>query len=309
VIRVVCLITLVFAARASAQQPSEADRLFEEGRQLAKDQKYAEACEKFEKSFAIDSTVGTELNLADCHEHLGHLRRAWELFTAAAEASAKTDDQTRTTFAQERADAVAKRLATIVIHPPEPMPPALTIIIAGRTLTGAELRDRVDPGDIEISVSIPDRPPYTTRVTAAAGATIDVPIPPFKAPIEHPPPVEQPTARRNRVRLVWAFAGAGGASALTATILTLVGRSHYNKTADGDHCDHVSGGITCDSIGDKKIHDAQHLADIGTGFAVGSLVLVGAAAALYFTAPKNEPMSISPAIGAGSVGVSVRGAF
>jgi len=309
--RIVCLLTLLVATRVNAQPSSEADRLFEEGRSLAKEGKYVEACEKFEKSFAIDAGVGTELNLADCHEHLGHLRKAWELFTAAADASAKTDDTQRTNFARERADTVARRLATIVIQPPDPVPPALTIVIAGRTLTGAELRDRVDPGLVEISVSIPDRPPYTTRVSALPGATIEVPIPPFKAgPTPEPPPEERPpmSPRRKRMILAWSLGGGAGVTAVIGTVLTLKGRSDYNSTADGAHCDRVTGGITCDAIGNSQIKDAQRLADIGTGFAIGTALLAGAAIAVYFTAPQDSVV-VSPAVTSEQVGVSVTGRF
>lgn len=64
--------------------PSDADRLFEEGRGLAKDGKYSEACARFTKSFEIEHVLGTELNLADCEEKLRHLRAVSSVREAGA---------------------------------------------------------------------------------------------------------------------------------------------------------------------------------------------------------------------------------
>lgn len=320
VLRVVRSITLLFTLsftlsfavdEVRAQPPPspdavEADRLFEEGRALAKEKQYAEACERFTRSFKLDPTVGTQLNLADCHEQLGHLREAWQLFLAAAEQSERTTDEKRTKFARDRADAVAARLATIVITVTQPTTPGLVIRIGGREVAAAaELRDRVDPGEVEITAVVPERPAFTTSVKATSGATIQVTIPTFELPTV---PTSTGTRRdRSRVRLAWGLAGASGALAIAATILTLKGRSDYNATADGPDCMRVTGGIICNPAGDAKIGDAQRLADVGTVFAIGCGVFLAASASVYFTAPR-EPIVVPTATGQ-SIGVAVTGAF
>ena len=312
-LRVVCLITaLVVSTRASAQpappDATEADRLFEEGRTHSKAKRYVEACDLFERSFKLDPTVGTELNLADCHEQLGHLRQAWQLFTAAAEQSARSTDEKRTKFARERADAVAARLATIVVKIAQPNVVGMTITIAGQsTPVAAELRERLDPGDVEIVATVPGHPPFAQTVKAAGGATVVIDVPAFTIAVA--PRLEPgPRRSRGRVRLAWGLAGAGGVTAIAATVLTLKGRNDYNTTADGMDCMRVTGGITCNASGDLAIADAQRLADVGTMFAIGSGVLLAASAAIYFTAP-HEPMVVMPMATARSVGVAVSGSF
>jgi len=52
-------------------------------------------------------------------------------------------------------------------------------------------------------------------------------------------------------------------------VFSLEGAVAYNTTAMGElHA--RGGGITCDADGDRKIADAQKLADVGTVFAIGS---------------------------------------
>ena len=72
---VIAIIGVVSHAHA---QTAESTKLFEEGRALAKAGNFTEACAKFETSLSLDPAVGTKLNFADCHEHLGHFALALE---------------------------------------------------------------------------------------------------------------------------------------------------------------------------------------------------------------------------------------
>src|SRR3569623_3520899 len=114
---------------AAAQTPSEGAKLFEQGRELAKQNKYSEACAKFAQSYALDNGVGTELNLADCHEHLGHIAQAWRRRDDAAQRSA--DNPSRQKFAKDRADSLAPKLAPAVVNVPDPDVAGLSITIVG----------------------------------------------------------------------------------------------------------------------------------------------------------------------------------
>lgn len=284
----------------------EADRLFEEGRLLAKDKNWKEACDRFDRSYRLDPSIGTTLNLADCHEQLGHLRQAWTLFEQAAKESAQTPEVKRTTLARERADAVATKLALVVVHVPQPAPVGLTI--GGRSIAiSTDIRDRVEPGDVEVVATFADRPRFATTIKAMAGATVVVDVPAVIAAT--PVPIDKPDAHRRRVRIAWTVGGVGAASAIVATALTLSARSSYNKTADGSDCMRVDGGITCNDAGDRAIADAQGRADLGTGFAIGAIALLGTGAVLYFTAPREPSVQVAPvAIDRGG-GVTIRGRF
>jgi hypothetical protein len=305
VLRVIVLVAL--ATPAFAEPTEEADRLFEEGRALAKDQHWPEACDRFERSFQIDPSIGTTLNLADCHEHLGHLRKAWELFEAAAAKAAQAGDK-REGFAHERSGTVGKSLATVVVRLPRPMPANVVVMIGGRgVVAAAEIHERVDPGDVEVIASIPEKPRFAKTVAANKGAVVEVDVPPtFGAPVVVP---EVGTRRaRSRVRLAFGLTIGGAGSAVAATLLTLKAKSDYNTAADGPNCMHVTGGIRCNDTGDKAITSAQRLADIGTGFAIGAAALVGAAAIVYFTAPR-EPLVVAPVASEHSLGLAVRRSF
>jgi hypothetical protein len=302
---------LVASARAQpgGATASEADRLFGEGRALAKAGKFEEACERFERSFELDPATGTSLNLADCQEREGHPRKAWEMFTSAAEHFELDGDTARAKFARDRASAVASKLATIVVHIGRPQPKGLAITIAGRSVqpTG-EIRELVDPGAIEVTASAPDRVGFVTAKQAAAGAEIVIELPDLvRATTSSTPTVDH---RSGRITLAWGFAGLAGASAISGIAFTLVGRSHYNTVADDPtYCSHATGTLACNDTGRQKIHDAQRLADIGTGFAIGCAALAAASAVIYFTAPHHPAVKISPAATAQSVGLVVGGTF
>jgi hypothetical protein len=56
--------------------------------------------------------------------------------------------------------------------------------------------------------------------------------------------------------------------------------------------------------GPRLIHLAGARADLATGFAIGGAVLVGAAAAVFFTAPR-ESVRVAPIAGGGALGLGL----
>ncbi|HTR49261.1 MAG TPA: hypothetical protein VMJ10_01060, partial [Kofleriaceae bacterium] len=199
--------------------PTEADRLFEEGRALAGEKKFAEACDRFQKSFDLDHATGTELNLADCHQQLGHLRKAWELFTSAADEFERAGNAARTKFARDHADAVAAKLATVVVHVPQPMPTGFAVTIAGRVVQPRpEIRELVEAGDVEITAAAPGRAGFVTKRQAVSGATLELDVPALAEQMISSQVHEVVTERRrSRVHLAWAAGGVAIASAISAT--------------------------------------------------------------------------------------------
>src|SRR5204863_8164314 len=92
----------VIAARAALAGPEQAraDQLFAEGRALAKARRFAEACERFAASDALEHTFGTTVNLGDCAARDGHLARAWQLYSDAAQLAESDGAPDRTRFAR-----------------------------------------------------------------------------------------------------------------------------------------------------------------------------------------------------------------
>src|SRR3954469_777029 len=82
-----------------------AEQLFNQGRDLAKANQWADACPKFEASLHYDPVLGTKLNLATCYEHIGKLASAWGLYRESIELAKKSGDVKRRDYAQKQAAA------------------------------------------------------------------------------------------------------------------------------------------------------------------------------------------------------------
>lgn len=306
--RLAAFALLALVRVAAAQTPSEGAKLFEQGRELAKQNKYSEACAKFEQSYALDNGVGTELNLADCHEHLGHIAQAWRMFDDAAQRSA--DNPSRQKFAKDRADALAPKLATAVVNVPDPDVAGLSITIAGRAVKASTIiTERVDPGAIAVHAATPTRTLFDATKDAAAGATVIFDLPRAPSLVEHheePAPV----LTRRHSRVVWSYAvgGAGAATLVGGIAVGLVARGNYNDAVDPKNgCVTTSSGLSCPAAQRQKALDAGSLADVGTVLgAVGVAALV-TGIVLYATAPKD--LAVTPMASNQSAGVAISGRF
>jgi hypothetical protein len=307
VLRWIVTSSIVLGAAGAAAEPTDpvrAKTLFDEGRALASRGEHAAACGRFAESLALDHKIGTELNLADCNERLGHVAEAWRLFdVAAGEAKASGDE--REAYARGRADTLVTRLMTIVVKIPQPMPPALKVTIGGRDVQpAAEIRERIDPGDVEVIATAPDRPRFARVAKGIAGATVIVEVRADEPPVE-----TGTTRRRSRVYLAWGLGGVAAASAIVSAALIVKAKRDYDHAADGSDCMHTADGrISCNDAGNKAIHDSQRLGWISTGFAAGAGVLLAGAAVVYFTAPRDS-IAVAPIAAESAVGVVVAGRF
>ncbi len=147
-----CASLLAPAARAEGR----ARLLFEQGRKLAQQGRYAEACPKLVQSFQLEIATGTEFNLADCLEHIGERERARTLFIDVVQKSLDAGQKERAAAAHDRAARLASAPAPetpeaklepvpeLVIEAPKPEQPVepqpdarLRQVVAAR----AKLRD------------------------------------------------------------------------------------------------------------------------------------------------------------------------
>ena len=282
--RIAITIAIVLATPAAAA-PSEADRLFEEGRELAKRGDYSGACQRFAKSFELDRGLGTELNLADCNEHLGHVALAWHLFRHVADDGERKGDSARAQLARTRLSELATRVGTLSIRVADPRMPGLTIAVDGRALIpGPVIREIVDPSDVEVIATAPGRERFARAAKVGAGETVivDVELPAIAAVSVIAPPPER---RKSRVHVAIGMGAVAVAAAITGVALGIDARLRYDSvTGDRAHCD---PGPVCDAVGQHGIDRSQAIANVGTGFVIGAAVMAAVAAVVYVTAPHD----------------------
>jgi len=180
---------LLAGVAVADRNPDVAKRLFSEGRTLYGQGKFIEACVLFEKSYQLDPAVGTKLNLAECAERDNKPRAAWLLWISAADEFEREEDK-RERFARGRADALAAKLATVIVKVAKPKQQGLAIQIAGREVAPAsEITDRLDPGTIAVVAKAPGREEFETTVAVALGGKVTVEVPVLaRIGGEEPPP-------------------------------------------------------------------------------------------------------------------------
>jgi hypothetical protein len=301
------LVEAVAFAQPTPDQALQAKTLFDEGRKLADAAKWQEACDTFARSYALDPAIGTELNIGDCQEHLGHLAIAWHMFDDAAK---KDSDPDRVKYAHGRAATLAPKLAAVMIKLPDPGAVGLVVKVAGSPVPpAAEITTMVDPGDVAIEVTAPGRAADTRTIHASAGQTLAVD---FGAAASAPPPSETVSATpskehrlHSRVVIAETITAVGGAGVVTGVVLGLVARSKYNG-AFPSHCMNTDKPI-CDPAGLSTTTSAITLANVGTVFAIAGVGAMIAGGVVYFTAPKE--IVVTPTASGQGGGISISGTF
>lgn len=163
--------TLVAPARAQGgPEVALAEALYQQGRALVAEGRYAEACPKFGESYRLDPATGTLLNLAACYEHTGKTASAWLAYNEAIAASRRDGRDDRVRYVQERLAALESRLSRLTIHVAPGADVAGLAIHLNGVLVGPAARGLatpVDPGPHRIEASAPGRTPWALDVVVA----------------------------------------------------------------------------------------------------------------------------------------------
>jgi hypothetical protein len=162
------LLALPVAARAevpSGSAAAMAEALFQQGRDLLKEKRYAEACARFEDSQRLDPKLGTLLNLAVCHETVGRFATAWAEYTSAATRARRDGQREREDFARGKAEALGQRLARVVIRV-EAAVDGEVVTLDGKPLSGALLVAPLplDPGEHTLAAVAPGRVSWSSTL-------------------------------------------------------------------------------------------------------------------------------------------------
>jgi serine/threonine-protein kinase len=338
------LVLFTSKAFAGADEKIAAEALFDEGKRLMVEGKFAVACDKLEQSERTDPAVGTLLYLAECYEKSGRPASAWATFREAASAARAGGQQERARIGQER----AARL--------EPLLVKLTINVAAEdaNLSGFTVKRStesippamwggpvpVDPGDYTVEASAPGYESFSRHITVGKDSvSVDVPalraLPPSATPpsasASEPGAPTTPLINTNgaisTTPLPPATADTGGGGMSTPEIVGLViagagvvslgigtvfGVNAISKNDDakkfcprGSQCDDPRG----ESLS-KDANSAAVVANITVG--IGAAALVGGGL-LYFLSPSRKTSAAGvhfiPAFSAREVGAMAEGRF
>lgn len=165
-------------ARDARADSATAQALFDQGKKLMTEKKYAEACPKFEESQKLDPGLGTQMNLALCYESMGRTASAWSLYLEVA-GSAKSAGQTdREKRARDSAKALEPKLSKLTIEVASP-PTGLEVkrngVLVNQATWGTPIP--VDPGDVTVTAMAPDRKEWseTVKIEKPGETKISVP--------------------------------------------------------------------------------------------------------------------------------------
>jgi hypothetical protein len=309
------LMALVLVSRAASAQSVDtkalAEQLFNQARELAKAEKWEEACPKFEASLRYEAVLGTQLNLATCYEHVGKLASAWGLYRDAAELARKAGDDKRAAYAQTKAGALVPRLPTLRISVASGGPAELVVERDGVAMTAGEFGVAlyVDPGEHVVAASAPGHVAFERIVATVEGKAETLSIPPLAAqpaqgettqpsaeraarlPASPPPPL-----RPSRTRL-YAGLGVGAAGLVAAGVGVAFGLAAKSKNDDAKQL--CGDDLVCDSgnfqRGKELVDDARSKATRATVLmAVGGVAIV-AGTVLVLTAPRAKANALERA--------------
>jgi len=317
-------------AQATPQDQAVAQSLYDEGRTLMNAKNFAQACPKLEESQRLDPSPATEFHLADCYEQVGRTASAWAAFLEVASTSKLAGRSEREKVARDRADALAPKLTKLAINVPAVAQVAGLVVKRNGTVVregqwGAAVP--VDQGPQAIEASAPGKLAWQSQVQAAGeGKTTSVDVPALQdapAPVaESATPAASPAssapgastgeatlssgARGNTQRIVAVV--VAGVGVVGVAIGGVFGASALGKNSDANS-GHCGTDNVCDGQGVTLRQNAVHAGNVSTiAFVAGGVAIAGGAV-LWFTAPSNHGIQAAPAIGGGSYGAVVRGAW
>ncbi len=270
---------------------SEAQRLFDEARDLMEHGHYAEACARLERSEALDPGIGTEFNLARCYELQGRLASARAMYRRVVDETHAAGQTARETVARDLAAQLQPRVAHVAFRVSSPVP-ALEIRLDGAPVTGTDwaVPVEVDPGEHEVVASAPAFASWKMFVRVShetETAVVDVPPLVPAAALAEPPSREEGLPRatagepRGRTqRLVAIVLGGVGLAAL-------VPGSYFGVRAISlaSQAQPLCPGNQCDPTGYSDRQGSLDAGNLSTGFFVAGGVLLAAAAVAWLTAP------------------------
>jgi hypothetical protein len=306
-----CLLALflaapVFGAEISASDKATAAALFAEARALFDQGKTAEALAKYEASQRLDPTVGALLNIARCHEKLGHYASAWGAADAAEILAKKLGDEERRAYSANWKKQLDPKLARLRIDV-APDAQGIQIRLDGKPLPAGALSSAlpVDPGDHAVDVDADGKPLWhvPVHIDAKPGTMV----------VRVPAPGAPPFWNGQRIASV-AMGGVGVAGIVVGAVFGVRAANLMDESKphcvdlNPDPCDRQ--GVTLRDQADASAWVSNISIGVGAAAIAGGVVL-------FLTAPSSRPskpdtvarIEILPTATPVTQGLIVRGTF
>jgi hypothetical protein len=325
------LLAAPLPALAQAGDKAAAESLFQAGRELMNQKRYADACPKFAESQKLDPSAGTSLNLGQCYEALGKTASAWAEYKAGAgiaHTQGRTEQEAK---ANEFAAKLEPRLSKLRIDLGPDAGGIAGLVVkrdgveVGRGSLGIGIA--VDPGDHTITASAPGykewsattrlgtehdaRSVVVTGLTKEAVAVVPpagAGAPPAVGAGQPPPPAAPPASGSSTMRTTgWILGGAGVVGLGVGAVLGGLAMSQAgNAKNDPTLCPNK----VCTTAGRAEIDGANGKALGSTiGFIAGGALLATGVVLLVVSGPsaKKEAAqaSLVPSAGPGGGGLTL----
>lgn len=291
-------LTLAPFALAQSNASLEADRLFAEAKELAEGGHYPEACPKLERSLQLDPAIGTEFNLADCHEHIGRLASAYRHYRTVEKSAHVAGKAEREAAAQARLTALKPKLGWLRVEP-APGSAVAKLEVDGEALSPSAANESpeglpLDPGARKVQAVSTAKDTWTQTVDVQPGATVTVT--PFKDALDRRARLASSSERGGTQRTVAVAVGAVGLTGLVVGgvtgILSLTTHNEAVELGGPLGCADPSRPCTGPQAEAEKAADTWTRATTFGNVSTVAFIVGGVAAAtaivLYVTAPKGR---------------------
>jgi len=327
-----CLLCLALAPPAGAQpgNAAAAETLFQEGMELLKAKRHAEACPKLAESHRLDPGTGVLLYLGDCYAAIDKTASAWAAYQEALPRAKSEGNAVRQQAAEAGIAAMTPRLLKVQVE----VPAASRVEGLQVRRDGVELQPAawgsaipLDPGEHVVAASAPGKQPFRAVVTLTEGtsppvttvtvALVDTagaaePAP----PVAPPPPAAVPVAPGPEppgdegdgltgMQTTGLILGGVGVAAVVVAAITGVMVLGERSTID-DECDETAR--TCSQAGLDAIDSQDTLGVVNTvAWGVG-IAGLGAGLVLFLVGGDDEgtEQAFVPLVGPDGAGGVVR---
>lgn len=303
-LRVFCTIVPVVLLSAHAVHAesvsARAQALFDQGLELAKKNRFKDACPLFRASQDLEPRSGTGFNLGVCYEKTYRLASAWAIFRESEGLARREGNAEREQLAYGKVEALEPQLVYLTVNVPSPSRQSgLKVTRDGVPVSQAEwgIKVPVDHGKHQVNVDAPGRWPWQREIEVATNTVVNVPV------------LHEKSWWTTGRKVGASVAAAGGATLITGLVLGLVANAKYNEVLDRNGCDADGSRCIAGSDANAQTQGARDFAAVSTALTISGVALAAGGGALILLTPPRRPQERALSIHTGPAWLGVSGSF